>query len=101
MLLRIKDLRTARGLTVEQLASLAGLSKSYLSEIENGKKQINGRRLEALAAALQVKPTDLISDQEVSADLAAHLDVLRRLGPEDQAAVLRHALGLLRAREPE
>lgn len=100
MLLRVKELRTARGLTVDQLANLAGLSKSYLSEIENGKKQINARRLEALASALQVQPTDLISDPEVSSDLAAHLDVVRKLPPEDQAAVLRHALGLLRAREP-
>ena len=101
MLLRVKDLRISRGLTVEQLASLAGLSKSYLSEIENGKKQINGRRLEALAAALRVSPVDLIADPEASSDLSAHLDVLRKLPPEDQAAVMRHALVLLRAREPE
>ena len=100
MLLRVKDLRKERGLTVEQLANQAGMSKSYLSEIESGKKQINARRLEALAAALHVQPTDLISDPDVSADLVAHLDVVRRLPPEDQAAVLRHALGLLRAREP-
>lgn len=100
MLLRVKDLRKARGLTVDQLANMAGLSKSYLSEIENGKKQINGRRLEALAAALHAQPTDLIADPDVSADLAAHLDVVRQLPPEDQASVLRHALGLLRAREP-
>lgn len=100
MLLRVRELRKARDLTVEQLANAAGLSKSFLSEIETGKKQVNGRRLEALAAALNVQPVDLIADPDVSSDLAAHLDVVRKLPPEDQAAVQRHALSLLRAREP-
>lgn len=35
---RLNELRKARGLTLEQLASLSGLTKSYLSKIENGKK---------------------------------------------------------------
>jgi len=35
---RLNELRRARGLTLEQLASLSGLTKSYLSKIENGKK---------------------------------------------------------------
>lgn len=100
MLLRVKQFREERRMTVEQLAQRAGLSKSYLSEIENGKKQINGRRLEALAAALGVAPADLISEESASSELAAHLDVIRQLSPEDRAAVLRHAQGLLRAGDP-
>ena len=99
MLLRVKELRIARQMTIEQLASLAGMSKSYLSEIENGKKQINGRRLEAIARVLGVTAADLISDSSISSDLSAHLDVIRHLPPEDRAAVLRHAMSLLRARE--
>jgi transcriptional regulator with XRE-family HTH domain len=101
MLLKVKELRKARGLTVEQLASKAGLSKSFLSEIENGIKQINGRRLEDLAAALGVRPRDLIADATLSREIADHLDVMSKLDPEDQAAVHRHALSLLRARAPE
>lgn len=91
---RIKELRQARGLTVEQLAKLAGMSKSYLSEIENGRKQINGRRLDKLAEALDVTVTDLIADPDISADLERHLSILRDLDPEDQMAVMRHALSL-------
>lgn len=100
MLLRIKELRKARGLTVEQLAQAAGMSKSYVSELENGRKQINGRRLENIAAILGVTAPDLIADPAVSADIKGHLDVFRDLSPEDQAAVQRHALSLLRARKP-
>lgn len=101
MLLRLKQLREARKLTVEQLAERAGMSKSYLSEIENGKKQINARRLEGLALALGVAATDLIADRSVGDVIADHLDVVRQLDPEDQAAVQRHALSLLRAKSPE
>lgn len=101
MLLRIRELRKARGLTVEQLADAAGMSKGYLSEIENGKKQINARRMEALAAILHVGTAELIADPTVSQDLALHLEVVRKLPPEDQAAIQRHALSLLRARETE
>lgn len=98
MLLRVKQLREARKLTVEQLAVRAGMSKSYLSEIENGKKQINARRLEGLAAALGVDATDLIADRGVADAIVEHLEVVRQLDPEDQAAVQRHALSLLRAK---
>lgn len=101
MLLKVKQLRKERGLTVEQLASKAGLSKSFLSEIENGIKQVNGRRLEDLASALGVRPHDLIADATISLEIAEHLDVMSKLAPEDQAAVQRHALSLLRARVPE
>lgn len=101
MLLKVKELRKERGLTVEQLAGKAGISKSFLSEIENGVKQINGRRLEDLASALGVRPHDLIADATLSQEIAEHLDVMAKLPPEDQAAVQKHALSLLRARATE
>ena len=60
MLLRIKDVRKQRGLTQRQVAELAGMSVSYFTEIEGGKKQINASRLESIAKALRVEPADLI-----------------------------------------
>ena len=99
MLLRIKAFRKERGLTVEQLAAILGMSKSYVSELENGRKQINGRRLEAFAKALGVQTTELIADPQISDELATHVSVVRDLDPADQQAVYRHALGLLRAKQ--
>lgn len=95
MKLRIKEIRKARGLTVEALADRAGLSKSYLSELENGKKNANAPRIEAIARALGVTPFELIDDSGLPADLREHLAVLLRLSPNDREAVLRHALALV------
>lgn len=36
---RLRDLRAGRGWTLDELARLAGLSKSYLSRIEDGERQ--------------------------------------------------------------
>lgn len=99
MKVRIKELRTAKKLTVEQLASALGMSKSYVSELENGRKEINGRRLEAFAKFFGVQVPDLISDPDVKADLFDHLAVVKMLSEEDKLAVQRHALSLLRAQE--
>ena len=63
MRLRIKELRQERGWTVEHLADIVHLSKSYVSEIENGKKQANQSRIKRFADAFGVKVYDLL-DQD-------------------------------------
>lgn len=65
MKLRITELRKERGLTVQALADAAGMSKSYLSEIANGVKEVNGRRMDALARALGVSTIDLIDHSSI------------------------------------
>lgn len=99
MKLRIKRFRQQKGLTVEQLAEMVGMSKSYVSEIENGKKQANGRRIDEFALALGVRPADLIEDDGLIAEFEAHMDVIKQLSPDDREAVERHARGLLAARD--
>jgi transcriptional regulator with XRE-family HTH domain len=59
----IRRLRKWRGLSLEQLAGLAGLSKGYLSKIENGHKAIDKRStLVAIARALRVSLWDITGD---------------------------------------
>lgn len=99
MKLRVRELREAKGLTVEQLADRVGISKGYLSEIERGVKVVNSRRLDQLAAALDCKPNDLLADQKLSAAIQAHLDLLQRLDARDQEEVFRFAR--FRARSDE
>lgn len=54
---RVKGLRKTRGLTQDQLAELAGITQSSLSEIERGQtKYGSGPVLIRLAAALHVAP---------------------------------------------
>lgn len=57
----IREIRKKRGLTIEELAEMAGLSRSYLNELELGAKVINASRLQQVAASLGVQPEDLIA----------------------------------------
>jgi transcriptional regulator with XRE-family HTH domain len=59
--LKVRNLRHERGETLQSLASRAGLSISYLSEIEKGKKYPKPEKLLQLAEALAVPFDDLVS----------------------------------------
>ena len=56
----VKLWREERGLTQEELAKQAGISKPYLSQIETGKRQGTVETLAALARALDV-PLDVLT----------------------------------------
>jgi transcriptional regulator with XRE-family HTH domain len=55
----VKVWRGYRGMTQKQLADAAGISKPYLSQIENGLRDASIGVLRALAAALKVDLDDL------------------------------------------
>jgi DNA-binding NtrC family response regulator len=54
---RLRERRTAEGLTLKQLANRTGLSVSLISQIELGKSAASMSTLHKLATALQVKMT--------------------------------------------
>ena len=56
---RIKELRTARKLTQEQLAELIDIASTSLSKIEIGMYHPTGENLEKIAKALNVEPYEL------------------------------------------
>lgn len=95
MKLRIRELRKKKGLTGEQLADKLGTSKSYVSEMENGKKFPSGEYLRRLSEELEVSIIELFEDQELGNDIMSHIEVMKDLSAEDRRAVARHALGLL------
>jgi DNA-binding XRE family transcriptional regulator len=57
----IKLWRERRGLTQQELAEKAGISKPYLSQIETGKRQGTVETLSALARSLEI-PLDVLTD---------------------------------------
>ncbi len=59
--LKLKGLRTDRGLSLKDLSKKTGLSPSYLNEIEKGKKYPKTEKILLLAQALNEKIEDLIS----------------------------------------
>jgi transcriptional regulator with XRE-family HTH domain len=52
---RLKTLRESKGLTQEQLAKRAGISRAYLARLETGRHDPHLSRLRKLAKALGVK----------------------------------------------
>lgn len=56
---RIRTLRIASGIPQGTLALMTGLTKSYMSEIESGKKNLTLRTLERIATALEVPISEL------------------------------------------
>ncbi len=56
----ILRLRKEKGLTQEQLANKAGISRRYLSDIENGKRKISLAILERIARVLDLSVGDYL-----------------------------------------
>lgn len=61
MILNMKAIRNARGLTLEQVAEMTGLSKGFLSQLETGARQPSTETLGLLSQALHVDTPDLIA----------------------------------------
>jgi len=63
---RIKALRKSRGITQEELATLAELDRGYLSEVENGYKNFSIQTLDKIADALKTSIASLVADEDDS-----------------------------------
>ena len=61
--------RLAQGRTLREVAEAAGVSLTYLSEVERGRKEASSEVLEAVCAALQLALAELFF--EVAQTLAA------------------------------
>ncbi len=57
----VRKLRKERGWTQEQLAFEAGVKRAYLSEVENGQRNVSLDVVEKLAKALDVRPESLVA----------------------------------------
>jgi transcriptional regulator with XRE-family HTH domain len=56
---QLRSVRLRRGLTLEQLAALSGLSAAYIGQVERSVKKPSLRTLAILAQALGVSPASL------------------------------------------
>lgn len=61
---KIRDLRLRRGLTVQRLAAASGLSKGFISQVENGRTSPSLATLKDMAAALQTSVAYLVVEEE-------------------------------------
>ena len=67
-LTRVRVLRRERGLTQQELGRKSGLSRSFLSQVENGNRVPSLSSLTRISAALDVMPIDVLvrDEQEIS-----------------------------------
>lgn len=67
---RLRTAREARGLTLDQVAELSGLSKAHLSRLESSERQASIGSLVDLAAALGVRVSTLLGEDGAGPELA-------------------------------
>lgn len=60
----LRRLRTAAGLSQEELADRAGLHRTYISSIERGQRNVSLENIFVLAKALGAEPGDLLQSIE-------------------------------------
>ncbi len=99
--LRIRQLRKNRGLSIEELAHLAGVHPNYLSEAERGKKNFSLTTLEKLAKALNAAVSELFSGRTATYSQktkgATKLSyLLRDAGPKELDFFIRTARFILK-----
>lgn len=58
--MKVKELREMQVLSVRELAEAAGVSKTTVSNIENGHAKAYPSTIRKLAKALQVEPQELV-----------------------------------------
>jgi len=61
---KIRDLRLRRGFTVQQLAAASGLSKGFISQVENGRTSPSLATLRDLAVALKTSVAYLVVEED-------------------------------------
>lgn len=59
---RIRDLRSAMGLSQEKLALKADLDRTYIAGVENGKRNLSVKSLEKIINALDVSFQEFFKD---------------------------------------
>ncbi|GAA0933742.1 helix-turn-helix transcriptional regulator [Nonomuraea longicatena] len=91
---RLRTLRKWRGLTLVELAGMAGMSKTHLSDIERGLKALDRRSYVAsLSTALRVSEADLVGGPHLTQDPV-------QAGPHSTVPQMRIALQTNTLTEP-
>jgi len=61
----IRQIRTSKELSQEVLSGFAGIARTHLSMIENGKKKANFETIWKIAQALDMRPSELVARIEL------------------------------------
>ena len=57
---RLKEIRLKKGLMIKDACKLIGVSPAYLSQLENGYRQISSKMLKTICEGYKCKPNDIL-----------------------------------------
>ncbi|QTH44024.1 helix-turn-helix domain-containing protein [Cohnella sp. LGH] len=63
---RVREIRELKGLSHEQLASSAGLSRQFIKKFEDEQNNISLKKLDDIATALNIETSDLLQKNNPS-----------------------------------
>lgn len=81
--MRVKELRTARGLSTNKLSNMAGLSQSYVRKLEKGECRPTVESLDLLCQALGITFEDFVNYKDMSLLQLQAVRIIREMN-EDQ-----------------
>lgn len=84
MRLLIKPIRKRRRMSLRDLSKLTGISKSYLSQLENTHNNLTLDKLQLIANALEVCPLLLIKcDRNISCEFCSYCEACYNIKKEN------------------
>ncbi|MDQ7092942.1 XRE family transcriptional regulator [Desulfosporosinus sp. PR] len=92
--IKIKTNRQKLNLTIPQLADIAGLSKGFISQVENDKVSVSLESLQKIASALKVPVKDFLTNLSFPPELVKKNGRPRlKLGDEPEVEILSSPFG--------
>lgn len=61
--LRVKELRLKLGLSQEALAYKAGIDRTYMTGVENGKRNVSAKNIDKIIKALEVSVPEFFNSK--------------------------------------
>lgn len=90
-MLRLREIRKAKGLTLEVLAEQAGTTAPTIQRIETGETWMSRAMMKNLCDALQIEPRDLFQSATAQDDLGEIAALMRRAPPEVRREIEEYA----------
>lgn len=90
---RLRDIRTAKGLSAKQIADAMGIKPPYISDLERGKKGMTINTLEKICEVLDISLVDFFQMDKKPIDLDI-LDAVGGLSEEKKKQLVAFLNGL-------
>lgn len=58
---RVKELRLQKGISQEKLANIAGLDRTYMTQVENGKRNLTIEKIRQICKGLNISLSDFFN----------------------------------------